>query len=161
MKNILVSIDFEKQTYVLLEQAAAFAKKFGAKIWLIHISAPDPDFIGYDVGPQNVRDVRNEELRVEHNEIEKFAAALREDGIDASGFLIEGQTVGTILNQIKKLNIDLVILGHHKHNYFYKALMGNTDIAVVNRSTVPVLVIPLTEKDADVVVDSRMLAVGN
>jgi len=148
MKNILVSIDFEEQVPTLLEQAVNFAKKFDAKIWLVHISEPDPDFIGYEVGPQNVRDVRAQELKEEKVLIEKFAAEIRMKGIDATGYIIEGPTVGTILRQIKKLEIDLVIIGHHKHNYFYKAFLGNTDLAIVNKSPVPVFVVPLGQSVA-------------
>ena len=145
MRNILVTIDFEEQASRLLEQAEIFAKKFDSKIWLVHISEPDPDFIGYEVGPQNVRDIRAAELREEKGLIEKFAADLRAKGIDATGYLIEGPTVGMILKQIKKLEIDLVLIGHHKHNYFYKTFLGNTDLSIVNRSPVPVYVVPLNQ----------------
>ena len=108
MKNILVSIDFEEQVPRLLEQAEIFARTFNSKIWLLHISEPDPDFIGYEVGPQNVRDVRADELKQEKDLIENFAADLRARGIEAAGYIIEGPTVGTILKQIKKFEIDLI-----------------------------------------------------
>lgn len=143
MKNILVSIDFEKQAGLLVDRATELAKKFNAKVWLIHIAAPDPDFVGYDVGPQNVRDVRAIELKDERSMLEKYAEQLKEKGIEAKGLLIEGPTVLTILRTIKKLNIDLLIIGHHKRNYFYKAFVGNTDIALINQLDVAVLTIPL------------------
>jgi len=143
MKNILVSIDFEKQAGLLLDRAIELAKKYGSKVWLIHIAAPDPDFVGYDVGPQNVRDVRANELNDEKRMLEKYASRLNDNGIDAQGMLVEGPTVLTILNTIKKLNIDLVIIGHHRRNYFYKAFVGNTDIALINQLDIPVLTIPL------------------
>jgi nucleotide-binding universal stress UspA family protein len=144
MKNILVSIDFEKQAGLLVDRAIELAKKFGAKLWLIHIAAPDPDFVGYDVGPQNVRDVRANELKEERNMLESYVRQLREDGIEVDAKLIEGPTVITITRMIRKLNIDLLIIGHHKRNYFYKAFVGNTDIALINQLSIPVLTVPLT-----------------
>ena len=66
MKNILVSIDFNEQEALLMDRAYEFAKAFDAKIWLVHIAAPDPDFVGYDAGPQYVRDARAEDLKGEH-----------------------------------------------------------------------------------------------
>ena len=143
MKNILVSVDFEKQAGHLVDRATELAKKFGSKIWLIHIAAPDPDFVGYDVGPQNVRDVRANELKDERRMLEKYSQQLKEKGIEAEGMLIEGPTVAMILRMVDKLNIDLVIIGHHKRNYFYKAFAGNTDISLINQLNIPVLTVPL------------------
>jgi len=143
MKNILVSIDFEKESGLLIDRATELAKKFGSELWLIHIAAPDPDFVSYEVGPQNVRDVRADELKHERFILQRFSEQLKEKGIDAQGMLIEGPTVQTILRMIKKLNIDLLIIGHHRRNYFYKAFVGNTDIALINQLNIPVLTIPL------------------
>ena len=65
MKNILVCIDFHEQTKNLINKAAEIAKAFNAKLWLVHVAAPDPDFVGYDVGPQYIRDARADELKEE------------------------------------------------------------------------------------------------
>jgi len=143
MKNILVTIDFENEAHLLVDKAFDLAKKFGSKVWLIHIAAPDPDFVGYQVGPQNERDFRAGELRDERKIIENYVQQLKEKGIDAEGLLIQGATVETILKETEKLNIDLVIIGRHKHSLLYKTFVGNTDSALINKSKVPVLIIPL------------------
>jgi nucleotide-binding universal stress UspA family protein len=143
MKNILVTIDFEEEANLLADTALELAQKFGSKVWLIHIAAPDPEFVGYEVGPQNERDFIAGELKTEHKIIEKCAHQLKEKGINAEGLLIQGPTVETILKETEKLNIDLVIIGHHKHSFFYKTFVGNTDSALINKSKVPVLLIPL------------------
>lgn len=143
MKNILVSIDFEKETGLLIDRAIELAKKFSSKIIIVHIAAPDPDFVGYEVGPQNVRDVRARELKEEHSMLESYVRQVKQKGIDAEGMLMEGVTVPSLLRTVKKLNIDFVVIGHHKRNYFYKAFVGNTDIALINQLNVPVLTVPL------------------
>jgi nucleotide-binding universal stress UspA family protein len=145
MKNILVAIDFEKEASLLIDRAFDLAQKFGSKVWLIHVAAPDPEFVGYDVGPQNERDFRADELKKEHKIIEKYAHQLKEKGIDAEELLIQGATVETILKETEKLNIDLVIIGHHKHRLLYKTFVGNTDSSLVNKSKVAVLQIPLNK----------------
>ena len=53
--KLLVAIDFSEITKLILEKAEEIALKTGAKIWLIHVAQPDPDFIGYDVGPDSER----------------------------------------------------------------------------------------------------------
>jgi nucleotide-binding universal stress UspA family protein len=145
MKNILVAIDFEEEASLLVDKAFDLAQKFGSKVWLIHVAAPDPEFVGYEVGPQNERDFRADELREEHKIIEKYAHQLKEKGIDAGELLIQGATVETILKETERLNIDLVIIGHHKHRLLYKTFVGNTDSSLVNKSKVAVLQIPLNK----------------
>ena len=62
MKNILIPIDLSSVTNSTVEVAAHFAQGFGAKIWLVHVAAPDPDFVGFGTGPRYVRDQRADEL---------------------------------------------------------------------------------------------------
>ncbi len=145
MKNILVTIDFEKGTNRLIEEAFEFAKKFGSKIWLLHVAAPDSDFVAGELGPQNEINFRFDELDKERQIIEQFVRQLKEAGVPAEGLLIKGPTIETILRKIENLHIDLVIIGHHKHSLFYKTFVGNTDVALVNRSKIPVLLIPLND----------------
>jgi nucleotide-binding universal stress UspA family protein len=145
MKNILVSIDFENEAGLLIDKAYQFARQMDSKVWLIHIAAPDPEFVGYDVGPQNERDYVAGELKNERKMLERFADHLKGKGINAEGVLIQGATVDTILQEIEKLHIDLVIIGHHKHRLLYKTFIGNTDAALVKKSKVPVLVVPLNK----------------
>ncbi len=143
MKNLLVTVTFEeKETAILLSKAMSIAEKFGSKIWLVHIAAPDPDFIGYEVGPQYIRDHRADELKKEHKLVKKYADELREKKFDAEGLLVQGATVDMILKESTKLNIDLVIIGHHKHNLLYKIFVQDIDESIVHESKVPVLMIP-------------------
>ena len=50
---------------ILIDKAIEMAKAFDSKIWLLHVAAPEPEFIGFGVGPQYIRDTRAEELRKE------------------------------------------------------------------------------------------------
>jgi K+-sensing histidine kinase KdpD len=85
MKNILVTIDFEEKGQVLIDKAAEMAEKFNAKLWLVHVAAPDPEFVGYEVGPQYVRDVLAKDLREEHKLLQNFSSQLKDRNIDAEG----------------------------------------------------------------------------
>ncbi len=144
MKNILVTIDFEEKTVLLIEKAAEIAEKFGSKVWLVHIVAPDPDFVGYEIGPQYIRDSRAEELREEHKNIQGFTNKLKEKGIDAQGLLIQGATREMILQESEKLNIDLIIIGHHNHSFLHKVFAGSVASEVIKHSKVPVLIVPVS-----------------
>src|SRR4030095_2132061 len=105
MKNILVTIDFEKEANLLVEKAGELATKFGSKVWLLHVAAPDPDFVGYAPGPQNEIDFRLDELKNEFRIIALYTHQLKLAGIEAEGLLVKGQTVETILEKIAALHI--------------------------------------------------------
>jgi nucleotide-binding universal stress UspA family protein len=143
MENILVSIDFDGSEKLLMEKAFQFGKAFNSKIWLVHIAAPDPDFIGLDVGPQYIRDSRAEELRAEHKQLQKFADQLTQKGVKAEGLLVQGATIEMVMKEAKKLKVDLIMAGHHKHNFLYKAFVGSVSSSIIEESKILVLIVPI------------------
>ncbi len=143
MKNILVTIDFNKNEQLVVDNAFQLAEKFDSKIWLIHIAAPDPDFIGYDVGPQYIRDNRATELRNEHKLLEELTNTLKGKGVQAEGLLVQGATIEMIIAEAKKLHVDLIIAGHHDHNFLYNAFVGSISGQIIKKSKIPVLIIPI------------------
>lgn len=143
MKNILVPIDFDGTEQFLIDKAYELAKSFGSKVWLLHVSAPDPDFVGNEVGPQSERDSRAEILREEHRALQGHADSLKSKGIDATALLIQGPTIEIILEESKKLNIDLLIASHHDHGFLYRALLGSVSNQLIKKSKIPVLVVPV------------------
>ena len=142
MKNILVTIDFVNNEKQLIDIALQLAESFKAKLWLLHIASPDPDFIGYDVGPQYIRDFRAEELRKEHKLLQEYADTLKKKGIDSEGLLVQGATIEMIIEESKKLNVDLIIAGHHERGFFYNAFVGSVSAKIIKKSKIPVLIVP-------------------
>lgn len=143
MKNILVTIDFDKNLDLLVDKAFELAEPFDSKIWLMHIAAPNPYFVGYEVGPKYIRDFRAEELRNEHRILEKHVNELQEKGISAEWIFVQGATIEMIINESKKLDIDLIIAGHNEHGFLYKAFVGSVSSQIIKLSKIPVLIVPL------------------
>jgi nucleotide-binding universal stress UspA family protein len=144
MKNILVTIDFTESEALLIDKAFEFAKSFDSKLWLMHVAAPDPDFVGYDVGPQYIRDIRAKKLRKEHKLIQEYANTLKGKGVDSDGLLIEGATVEMIIKESEKLNVELIIVGHHEHGFFHNLFEGSSSSKIIKRSKIPILIVPLS-----------------
>jgi len=147
MKNILVALDFKGNENLLIDKAYEFAKAFKAKIWLVHITAPNPDYIGYEVGPQYIRDFRATELKNEHRLLETYSKNLNKKGIEAEGLLVQGATIEMIIKESNKLNIDLIITGHEEHDFIYKAIFGSVSRNLIKKSKIPVLIVPIEEKE--------------
>lgn len=145
MKKILVTIELNENDQLLIDKAFQLAKAFNSKVWIVHIAAPHPDFVGYGVGPQYIRDTRATELREEHKKIQNYVTSLINKGIDAEGLLVQGATIEMVLEEATKLNADLIIAGHHKHGFIYKALSGSTSEEIVKKSDIPILIVPLNK----------------
>ncbi len=143
MKNILVTIDINKSDHLLIDQAFQLAERFNSKIWLMHIAAPDPDFVGYEVGPQYIRDARATELREEHRLLQEYAAMLTKKGVDSEGLLVQGATIEMIIKESQQLNVDLIVTGHHEHGFLYNAFVGSVSSEIIKKSKIPVLIVPL------------------
>ena len=111
-------------------------------VYVLHTAEPEPDFVGYDAGPDVVRGQVAKEYRQEHRAVQKLADGLREQGIDATALLIQGPTVATTLNQADKLGADLIVVGSHGRSAIYDVLVGSYSAGVLRKSKVPVLVVP-------------------
>lgn len=145
MKNILIGIDFDENTETLIQKGIELAEKFNSKLWLLHVAAPDPDFVGYEVGPQYIRDGRADELKDEHKKLFKYAEELNGKGMDTEALLVQGATIEQILDKSKELKIDLIIAGYHEHSFLYNAFFGSTSSELIRKSDIPVLVVPFPE----------------
>ena len=144
MQNILIAVELEDQAFnkEIIEMAKKMALCFKAKCWIIHIAAPEPDFVGYEVGPQYIRDLQADDLREDHRNLQEIAAQLEKDGLTAEALLIQGPTEEMILNEVEKLNIDLLVLGNKKHNSFYSLLIGSVADDLVKDLDIPLLLVP-------------------
>jgi nucleotide-binding universal stress UspA family protein len=146
MKKILVAIDFSEHTSLVISKAINIAQNSLSKLWLIHIAAPEPDFVGYQTGPQTERDYMAQKFRDEHRQIQDWAEKLRQKGIEAVGLLCQGPTVKTILREADKLAVDLIVIGSHGKSGLYKALVGSVSEGILKHAHCPVLVIPTRKK---------------
>jgi nucleotide-binding universal stress UspA family protein len=142
IQNILVAVDFSNADEVTLSQALQMAQKFGAKAWIMHVAMPDPDFVGYDVGPQYIRDARAKDLRGEHKTLKQYGDNFKEAGVEAESLLIQGPTADTILEEVAKLNIDLIVIAAHKHGFLSRLFGEINPSELAMKSNIPWLVVP-------------------
>ncbi len=144
-KNIMVAVDFNDAVGKLLGYAEALALRFEAKIWIVHVADPDPDFVGYEPGPQYIRDFRADELRDEHKKLQNISNMFLDKKIESAALLIQGSTVETVLNEAKKLKADLLIVGNHKHSFLHNLLSESVSLELLKNGNIPLLTIPIEE----------------
>jgi nucleotide-binding universal stress UspA family protein len=140
--KILVAVDFSPAAAAVLRQARHYAKALAAEVWLVHVAPPDPEFVGYEAGPQTVRDQVAEKFHAEHRALQQQAEEFRHLGLNVASLLLQGPTSPTILAEADRLQVDLIILGSHGHGALYQVLVGSVSEGVLRKAGRPVLVVP-------------------
>lgn len=143
MKKLLVPIDFSDATPLIIKQAVKLAKSLTGEIRLIHVVAPEPDFIGDDVGPKVLRDQKAQRIRKYHKQIQELANQISKEKIKVTPLLIQGVTVDEIIKESKKFKASIIIMGSHGHGAMYNLLMGSVIEVVIRESNVPVMIVPV------------------
>ena len=143
MDNILVAVDMEQGDLLLLDQASLLAQKFQAKVWIVHVAIPDPDFVGFDAGPVYIRKTLADDLRQEHKSLHDYAQRLTGQGVQCDALLLQGPTVETIFEEATKLNADMLVMGAHKHNFLKRVFGQDVSHQIIDKSKIPMLIVPL------------------
>lgn len=142
MARVLACVDFSDTTDAVVEQCLTLARALGAEVRLLHVGAPDPDFVGYGAGPHSVRDDVAHRLRDEHRDLERLAARFEAAKVTASPLMLRGPTVATILEQAAHFGATLIVIGSHGHGALFNLLAGSVTQGVLHGTHVPVLVVP-------------------
>ena len=143
---ILTAIDFSDPTETILRVTAKLAKRLDARVWLVHVAAPEPDFVGFDAGPEVVRDQVAKEYRDEHNALQTYAEALRADGVEVTAKLARGATIERLLELAEKHTADLIVVGSHGRGVVADLIIGSVSAGLIRGATCPVTVVPVGQK---------------
>ena len=143
MSHIIAAIDFSTVSEFVISESQSLAVAFQSKLTLLHVAAPNPSFVGFEAGPQGVRDARARELREEHRMLQGHAVELQKHGIEARGVLVEGETVATILREAANLAARYIVVGSRGHGAIYNALIGGVSTGIIAGASCPVLVVPV------------------
>ena len=144
--QFLVALDFADVTDQLLEVARKSALASGAKVYLIHVAEPNPAFVGYEAGPDVVRDQVAHEYREQHRMLQSHADTMRAAGVNATALLVQGATAKTILAEAERLQVECIVMGTHGRSSVMEVLVGSVSHAVLRNTTVPVLLVPVRRK---------------
>lgn len=140
--KIMAALDLTTTTPAVLREARMWARRLDAQLYLIHVTEPDPDFVGYGAGPESVRLAVAHKFTRAHKQIEQAAAELRLEGIETTALLLQGATVETILRESNHLSVDAILMGSRAHGSLHEILVGSVSKGVLQKSTRPILLIP-------------------
>jgi nucleotide-binding universal stress UspA family protein len=142
MKRIIAAVELSEASDGVVAAARELAAAFDARVWLVHVAAPDPEFVGYEAGPQTVRDDVAEHLREEHRDLQRRASELRDADLDAHALLVQGSTADTILSLAERLEADAIVMGRHNRGALARVFLGSTSEGVLRGAGCPIWIAP-------------------
>jgi len=139
-KRILVPTDASEYSRRALKMALELARSVQAEVVLLHVSYTPQAYWGYTISYGIT--VTQEQL----DQNGELALEATLSGIDSEQVVIHkivesGHPVTMIVEQIKKDNIDLVIMGSHGYGAIAGSVLGSVSQRVLQRASCPVLII--------------------
>jgi nucleotide-binding universal stress UspA family protein len=144
MPTILVPVDFSPAEQAVTACAVELAKRLHAKLILLHVEAPQPDFVGYQAGPQSVRDAVARSIHGNAQTLHALRDRLRGQTSEVECLLIQGPTVEKIVDESARLKADYIVMGSHGHGNLFELVVGSVSDGVIRRASCPVVVVPRT-----------------
>ena len=149
MKTIVAAVDFSNATPGVLEAAVKITSAFGSSLHLLHVLEPEPSYTAYGFTPDEFPAIHlfQEEARKRATiRLQETLAQVAGDVPGATVHLAEGSPLHAVLDYVKKVEADLVILGSHGHGAVAALLLGSVAEGMVRKAVIPTLVIPAHEK---------------
>ena len=140
--KLLAALDLAATTPAVLREARRWAERLQARLWLVHVAEPDPDFVGYKAGPETVREAIARKFHREHRQLEAAAQEFRAAGLDATALLLQGSTAETILREADRLGADAIVMGTRARGPLSEMLLGSASKQVLHEAACPVLLVP-------------------
>ena len=130
-----------------MQAVGKLARAFQAEVRLVHVAPPDPDFVGYEPGPESVRDNVAQTFRSEHKQLQELADTLAEQDIAVKPLLIQGPTVAKLVEEVRRYQADLVLAGSHGHSALHDLLLGGVASGLLRQCPVPIMSVPALQRD--------------
>jgi nucleotide-binding universal stress UspA family protein len=130
-RNMLYAIDLDTDNIPSIVYALEFARLFNSRIHIVFVNDP---MAGYR-HPTDREDAVA--LRVKETAPESLLENL--DVIYASA---KGNTAKEIVKYAQENQIDLIIVGHKRHSKLFTTMFDSTDVNIIDKVLLPVLVIP-------------------
>ncbi|MBF7730789.1 universal stress protein [Pseudomonas sp. N040] len=158
IRSILYATDLGLYSSYVLQHALALTRAFGARLHVIHAVEPfglfaesvlqtylDDDSLQQlrDKGLANV--MASIKQRVYESFREELGDAQADLGLIASVNVVQGDPPQVVLDEINRLNAQLLVIGSHSHGAALESSLGRTASRLIQLSVVPVYLIPMLQ----------------
>lgn len=142
MDTIVVGLDGSKGAQAAARWAATQARQSGARVVAVY-AVPRIELWGLSAVQVNIDKVLTEFRRLLD---EKWSAPLRTADVAYTTQVVRGDPATELLRVAKKSTATMLILGSKSHTALTDLIVGGTVHKVINRSALPVVLIPAPQR---------------
>ena len=154
--KILVAVDLSDSNDYLITETIRMATALSARVCLLHVTEVHSSLVGYEAfyeegfgnfpDPELIRESMAERFRHEHKKLHNLTKQLQAGGVSCFANLSHAaiNAVETILEQAEKHDAGMIIIGTHNKGVMARLLVGSTSSGVLQKTKLPVLVVPVS-----------------
>jgi nucleotide-binding universal stress UspA family protein len=144
-KNILFATDFSESSDYAFQYASTLARKFEARLMIIHVINEPVDLRGFYVPHISFEKLEEEIEEGAKKMMDKFCRTHIRDFENYETFIVPGIPYDEIIKKAVEQSADLIVLGTHGRTGLDHVLFGSTAEKVVRKSSIPVMTIRIGE----------------
>lgn len=144
-KTILFAVDFSQSSDYAFQFALSLAKKYDARLLIIHVINEPVDLRGFYVPHISFEKLEQEIEEGAKKMMEKFCRAQIKDYSNYESFIVPGIPYDEIIKKAQEQSADLILMGTHGRTGLDHVLFGSTAEKVVRKSPIPVMTVRFAE----------------
>lgn len=155
INTILYATDLGKHTRPAFRMAVSLAKQNNAKIHFLYVIEPmnanTASIVNSYMPEGTIEELFQRSVNDLHKKVQSRIDKFCLEELDGEEFpggkpvadIIEGSPATTIIQTAEERNVDLIVMGSHAHSALNNLFIGSVADKVVNRTSTPVLLVPL------------------
>jgi nucleotide-binding universal stress UspA family protein len=140
-KTILFATDFSESSDYAFQYAYSLARKFEARLLLVHVINEPVDLRGFYVPHISFEKLEEEIEEGAKKMMEKFCRTHIRDYDNYETLIVPGIPYDEVIKKAMENSADLIVLGTHGRTGLDHVLFGSTAEKIVRKSPVPVMTI--------------------
>lgn len=160
IKTILYATDINEGSSVVFQAALNLAKQYQAKLLFLHVVEPLGTTAAAAVSiyfpsgslEEFYKQSMDEAYKNINMKMESLYKKKLEDelpGEQFQSYILEGIPAVTIIKTAEKMDADIIVLGSNSHSTLDNFLVGSVANKVINRSSKPVLLVPVKSHSSE------------
>ena len=141
IKTILFPSDFSENSNHAFGYALDLAKRFGAKLYVLHVIHELIDVTGFYVPHISIDQLQGDMIKSAEDMMEKFCKEKMGDFKDYETMNIIGLPHIEILRVSEEKGANMIVMGTHGRTGIDRVLFGSTAEKVVKKASCPVLTV--------------------
>lgn len=143
IKKVLFATDFSEGSSFALPYAVDLAKKYGARLYFVHVVYDLAQTSGFYIPHISLDDVYRDIEKGAQSELEKTFIEEMRTFKDIEYKVLKGKPYEELSKFAAEQKVDLIVIGTHGRRGFDRLLFGSTAEQVVRNAPCPVLSVRL------------------